>query len=151
MNSIPRLFLPLLSAALLLLAGCAHLFRAAPDPAPDITGLGKVHIYYHVPAGTEPGAKTFHVFRSEDHAGPFQRVTREPVRLPEDAAPGQPARLWTDYGLRLGEDYYYYLQELRDDGTARKATGTGRSRVTIPLQDADVPALIERRELAGKL
>ncbi len=141
------LFLP---AVLLPLAGCAHLFGGERTPPPDISGLGKVHLYYMLPE-SEAGDVRFHVLRSESRSGPFERLTDEPVAPPEDPPPGEPVRIWTDYGLPLGADYYYYLQRVGPDGEVRKATATGRSRVTVPLVDADVPALEERGERERKL
>lgn len=141
-------FLSTLSLLVLLgvLPACARVFGGAEQSSPaELSGLGKVHLYY-VPTETDPEGLRFHVFRGESIAGPFERVTPEPVMLPADTTAGEPARVWTDYGLPLGSHSYYYLQELRPDGTVRKATAVGRSHVNIPLQRADAAFLEERGE-----
>lgn len=131
--------LPLLAVAGVLFSACAHL---RPDHGESGDPMGKVAIRYEVAAGDagqHPPA--FHVWRAMNRQGPFERLTRTPVLLPDDVRPGTAVLLYMDRSVPIGAEAWYYLEAVDEDGTSRKATAVSRAVALLPAGYDESPPL----------
>lgn len=124
-----------LVAVIVGIAGCANRSKAT---APAIPELGKVHVYYVFTAADEADpVKAFNVYRSEKATGPFAKANPAPIAPPSAPAVGRQSLLITDYGLKYGSEYFYYVEKVDTTGRARKVTPVTRAQVVLPLLPED--------------
>jgi len=116
------------------LLGCGLGGGGLAEPPAD---SAKIHVRYRWTAVDEQQSGAgLEVYRSEDLAGPFTCLTPDPVRL-RGAAPGDVRLVMTDYGVRMGRTYYYYLARVMPDGKRVKATDVAAASAVLPLQRED--------------
>ena len=118
-----------------LLSGCGVFSRgetAIPAEA------GKILIRYQwTAADTETPPVAFHVYRSSSAAGPFRRLTSEPVKTGTHKA-GETFVLFKDVGVQVGGTYYYYLERAGPRGERFKWTSVTPARAILPLDSKDL-------------
>lgn len=99
-----------------------------PDQAPEgnaattrvarSSGPGPVKL--HWTAKNETKVFGYMVYRSQDRAGPFVRVTDAPIAKRANAADQDNRYEFVDAGVEVGKTYYYYIDSLADSGMQQR-------------------------------
>lgn len=83
---------------------------------------GKAPVKLNWSAANDTKIHGYMVYRAEDRAGPFQRVSDQPVPRAEPPSDGSALAKYSfvDAKVVAGKTYYYYIDSLADDGSQQR-------------------------------
>ncbi len=137
----------LLMAVVLFQASCAIFKTRSEVPA----NQAKVLLQYEwTSQDTHAKESLFSIYRGSARTGPFKQVNEKPVAL-SGHREGEIVTVFKDVDVRLGEEYFYYMERLDPSGAAVKIAPVAQVKAVLPLQPtdyADYYRMTERREKA---
>jgi hypothetical protein len=91
-------------------------------PAPPAEPSHKREVVLHWQSQREQGVYGYLIYRAESRSGPFVRINRETVRVPDDGQPAHPYR-YVDRAVEPGKTYFYYVDTVSLGGKKQGFSG----------------------------